>query len=139
MKRVALLMLVVSVLDWAKIGAGGDARVSRGGDARPAAVEKDGVVFELLVPERTWSTPDPKPNASLPVKVALEITNKTAGTPRLREPAQVFRGGNAAAQSSGRSCLGWPDRHPAGRGEPAGAALASFMYPWSAGQKCHRG
>jgi RNA polymerase sigma factor (sigma-70 family) len=40
-------------------------------------IEKDGVRFEVRVPERTWRIPEKKPGASSPVGLGLRITNKT--------------------------------------------------------------
>ena len=40
--------------------------------------EKDGVLFEIVVPERTWTIPENKPGASSAfLKLGLQITNKT--------------------------------------------------------------
>lgn len=41
------------------------------------AVEKDGVRFEILVPERTWIIPPNQPDASTPLRLGLRMTNKT--------------------------------------------------------------
>ena len=42
------------------------------------AVEKDGVVFEIVVPEQDWSIPENKPGSSSAyLKLDLQITNKT--------------------------------------------------------------
>lgn len=40
-------------------------------------VEKNGVRFEILVPESTWVIPANKPDASTPVPLGLRMTNKT--------------------------------------------------------------
>jgi hypothetical protein len=40
-------------------------------------VEKDGVRFEVVVPQRTWAIPEDKPAGAAPVKLALRITNRT--------------------------------------------------------------
>jgi RNA polymerase sigma-70 factor (ECF subfamily) len=44
---------------------------------RAAAVEKDGVAFELLLPDQTWSIPEDKPGLKTPTKLGLRLTNKT--------------------------------------------------------------
>src|SRR5262249_3530547 len=41
-------------------------------------VEKDGVRFEILAPDRVWPIPENKPEARNPVALGLRITNKTA-------------------------------------------------------------
>jgi RNA polymerase sigma factor (sigma-70 family) len=41
------------------------------------AVEKDGVRFEPIIPQREWSIPENKPDARTTVKLALRITNLT--------------------------------------------------------------
>ncbi len=42
------------------------------------AVDKDGVVFEIVLPERVWSIPENKPGSSSAfLKLGLRITNKT--------------------------------------------------------------
>ena len=55
---------------------------SRQGDAvakdEGLAVKKDGVVFEIVLPERDWSIPENKPGSSSAfIKLGLQITNKT--------------------------------------------------------------
>jgi hypothetical protein len=44
---------------------------------RAAAVEKDGVTFELVLPDRTWSLPESKPGLKTPIELGLRITNKS--------------------------------------------------------------
>lgn len=41
------------------------------------AVEKDGIRFEILVPERTWVIPPNQPDARTPVQIGIRITNNT--------------------------------------------------------------
>jgi RNA polymerase sigma-70 factor (ECF subfamily) len=96
--KLMLAMLVLStvgVLGGALFALGGSAREGQGGDdSRPGVVglgapvtpptvddktvvEKDGVRFELLVPQREWSIPEDKPGARSTIKLALRITNRT--------------------------------------------------------------
>ena len=51
-----------------------------GGEKRSPAeskVEKDGVEFEMLLPDRAWVLPETKAGAKTAVKLALRITNRT--------------------------------------------------------------
>jgi RNA polymerase sigma factor (sigma-70 family) len=44
---------------------------------RPATAEKDGIVFELVLPDRAWTVPEDKPGNKSPVTFGLRVTNKT--------------------------------------------------------------
>jgi beta-lactamase regulating signal transducer with metallopeptidase domain len=49
----------------------------------PITIEKDGVLFELLVPDRTWTIPENRPRRRTSVKLGLRVTNKTERALRL--------------------------------------------------------
>ena len=51
---------------------------SRAAEAQDGlAVEKDGVVFEIVLPERVWLIPENKPGSSSSIHLGLRITNKS--------------------------------------------------------------
>jgi RNA polymerase sigma factor (sigma-70 family) len=92
---VLLVLSTVGLLGGGLFALGGSARKDPGGDdsgprvvglVAPVAppkvedqnvVEKDGVRFELLVPQREWQIPEDRPGARTTVKLALRITNRT--------------------------------------------------------------
>jgi hypothetical protein len=41
------------------------------------AVKKDGLAFEIVLPERVWSIPENKPGFNSSIKLGLKITNKS--------------------------------------------------------------
>ena len=56
----------------------GTSRSAFGDEAQDGlAVEKDAVVFEIVLPERVWLIPENKPGSSSPIHLGLRVTNKS--------------------------------------------------------------
>jgi RNA polymerase sigma factor (sigma-70 family) len=71
-------------------------------------IEKDGVRFEVRVPERTWRIPERKPGAGSPVALGLRVTNKTDKAHRFSRfdtlsVGMVGPDGKALERTGGRS------------------------------------
>jgi RNA polymerase sigma factor (sigma-70 family) len=82
---------------------------------KPVVVEKDGVAFELVVPERTWVIPDNKPGQKTHIKLGLRITNKTDKPQRFNGydalfPEMTGRGGKALRREGGEVLRSRPPR-----------------------------
>jgi RNA polymerase sigma-70 factor (ECF subfamily) len=44
---------------------------------KAAAIERDGMTFELVLPDRSWSIPENKPGLKTPIELGLRITNRS--------------------------------------------------------------
>jgi uncharacterized protein (TIGR03067 family) len=80
--------------------------VSKAGDKH--AVEKDGMCFEILIPDREWQIPENKQGARTAVRLALRITNQTDKPVRFTRydtlyPQIIDADGKAPRGSGGRN------------------------------------
>jgi RNA polymerase sigma factor (sigma-70 family) len=62
---------------------------------RRGMIEKDGLRFEILVPNRVWEIPENRPRAHTPVALSLQITNTT------KKPLRFSRFGTLFPEMTG--------------------------------------
>jgi uncharacterized protein (TIGR03067 family) len=75
---------------------------------RQNVIEKDGVRFEILVPDRDWPIPENRDGARAPIKLGLRITNKTDKPLRFTRfdtlfPEMTGPNGKPLSRSGGRN------------------------------------